>query len=64
MVQVVPEQNESCAAALAYPPAASSPTFVVAPSEARCTWYSGPLYDEDSARVELYAATHAVPAPA
>jgi hypothetical protein len=40
---VVPEQNESCAAALAYPPALSTPMFVVALSEDRRTWYSEPL---------------------
>ena len=43
MTQVVPEQKESCAAALAYPPALSGLMFVVAPFDARRTWYSGPL---------------------
>jgi len=43
MVHVVPAQNESCVAALAYPPAASVPMFVVAPFDARLTWYSGPF---------------------
>jgi hypothetical protein len=38
IVQYVPAQNESCAAALAYPPALSVPMFVVAPSELRLTW--------------------------
>ena len=36
LVQTLPD-NESCVAAFAYPPAARSPMFVVAPSEARCT---------------------------
>jgi hypothetical protein len=39
----VPAQNESCAAALAKPPALSVPMSVVAPSDARLTWYSLPL---------------------
>jgi len=43
IVQDVPAQNESCAAASAYPPAPSVLMFLVAPSEARLTWYSGPL---------------------
>ena len=43
MTQVVPAQNESWAAAFAYPPALSVLMFVVAPSEERLTWYSGPL---------------------
>jgi hypothetical protein len=43
MTQVVPAQNESCAAALATPPALSGLMFVVAPFEERLTWYSGPL---------------------
>jgi hypothetical protein len=60
--QVVSLQKESCCAALAYPPAASSPMSVFAPSEERVTWYSGPLYAENSARVVLCAATHGVPA--
>ena len=36
--QVVLLQNESWAAAFAYPPALSRPMFVVALSEARRTW--------------------------
>src|SRR5690348_10748816 len=44
MEQEVPEQNEFCAAALAYPPAARVPMFVVAPSDHRLTWYRLPLY--------------------
>ena len=43
MTQLVPAQNESCAAALATPPALSGLMLVVAPFEARLTWYSGPL---------------------
>ena len=42
MTQVVPEQNEFCVAALATPPALSGEMLVVALSEARRTWYSGP----------------------
>jgi hypothetical protein len=38
--------------------------FAVAPSEARFTWYSEPLYDENSARTVLCAATQGVPADA
>ena len=61
MTQVVPAQNESCAAALAYPPALSTPMSRVVLSEARRTWYSGPLYAPYSARVVLCAATQGVP---
>jgi hypothetical protein len=61
ITQVVPPQNESCAAALATPPGLSTPMFVVAPSEERRTWYSEPLYDPYKARVVLCAATHGVP---
>jgi hypothetical protein len=43
MTQLVPEQKESCVAALATPPALSGEMFVVPLSEARLTWYSGPL---------------------
>ena len=43
MTQLVPEQKESCVAALATPPALSGEMFVVALSEERLTWYSGPL---------------------
>jgi hypothetical protein len=43
MTQVVPAQNESWVAALAAPPAASGEMLVVVLSEARLTWYSGPL---------------------
>ena len=43
MTQVVPAQNESCAAALATPPALRGLMLVVALSDARLTWYSGPL---------------------
>ena len=38
MTQVVPEQNESCAAALAYPPALRTPMFRVVLSDERRTW--------------------------
>jgi hypothetical protein len=38
MRQVVPEQNESWAAASAYPPALRTPMFRVVLSEARRTW--------------------------
>ncbi len=61
ITQLVPAQNESCAAASATPPAESGPMFVVAPSEERRTWYSGPPYDAYSARVVECAATHGVP---
>src|SRR3954447_17968987 len=61
MVHAELAQNESCVAALAYPPAESRPTFVYALSEARCTWYSGPLYAPNSARVVLCAPMHGVP---
>jgi len=57
----VPAQNESCAEALANPPALRVPMSVVAPSDARLTWYSLPLYEPNSARVVLCAATHGVP---
>ena len=43
MTQVVPAQKESCVAALATPPALSGQMLVVVLSEARLTWYSGPL---------------------
>jgi hypothetical protein len=43
MVHVVPAQNESCAAALAKPPALRVPMSVVPPFDARLTWYSLPL---------------------
>lgn len=59
--QVVPEQNESCAAASADPPALRTPTSRVVLSEARRTWYSGPLYEAYNARVVLWAATQGVP---
>src|SRR5579875_1524630 len=35
--------------------------FMVVPSEARRTWYSGPSYAAYSARTVLCAATHGVP---
>jgi hypothetical protein len=38
MTQVVPAQKESCAAALAYPPALRVLMLVVAPLDARRTW--------------------------
>jgi hypothetical protein len=38
MVHPVPAQNESCAAALATPPAESTPMSLNVLSEARCTW--------------------------
>ena len=38
MTQVVPEQNESCAAASATPPAVRTPMFLVVLSEERLTW--------------------------
>jgi hypothetical protein len=37
-VQVVPEQNESCACESANPPGAMTPMSFVALSEARLTW--------------------------
>ena len=37
----MPEQNESCAAASATPPALSTPMSRVVLSEERLTWYSG-----------------------
>ena len=43
MTQVVPEQKESCAAALATPPALTVPMFSVVLSEERLTWYRLPL---------------------
>ncbi len=43
MTQVVPAQKESWVAALATPPALSGLMLVVALSEERRTWYSGPL---------------------
>ena len=61
ITQDVPAQNESCAAAFATPPADSSPMFAVVLSEERRTWYSGPLYAADNARVVECAATHGVP---
>ena len=60
MTQVVLAQNESCTAALAYPPTLSTPMSRVVPSDARLTWYSEPLYDAYSARVVLCAATQGV----
>ncbi len=38
MTHVVPVQNESCAAALATPPAVRTPMFRVVLSEERLTW--------------------------
>lgn len=38
MTQLVPAQNESCAAASAYPRALSTPMSLVVLSEARLTW--------------------------
>ena len=61
MTQLVLAQKESCAAASAYPPALSTPMSLVALSEARLTWYSGPLYAAYRARVVLCAATQGVP---
>ena len=43
MTHVVPVQNESWAAALALPPAVSTPMFLVVLSDERRTWYSEPL---------------------
>ena len=43
MVHVVPAQNEFSGATLTTPPADSRPTLRNVESEARCTWYSGPL---------------------
>jgi hypothetical protein len=60
MTQLVPAQKESCAAASAYPPVLSSPMSLVALSEARLTWYSGPLYAPYRARVVLCAAAQGV----
>ena len=57
----MPEQKETCGAELTTPPADSRPMFKVLPSEARWTWYSGPLYEANIARVVLYAASHGVP---
>ena len=59
--QLVLAQNESCVAALTTPPALSTPTSRVVLSDARRTWYSGPLYAPYKARVVLCAATHGVP---
>ena len=42
IVQVVPEQNETCGAELTTPPADPGPMLRVAPSDARWIWYSGP----------------------
>src|SRR6185437_15844653 len=61
MVQVVFAQNESCAGALATPPAAIVLMSAVALSEERFTWYSGPLYAANSARMVLCAVSHGVP---
>ena len=61
MTQLVPAQKESCAAASAYPPTLSTPMSLVVLSEARLTWYSGPLYAAYRARVVPCAATHGVP---
>jgi hypothetical protein len=44
MTQDVPEQNVSCAAALATPPALSGVMLRVALSRARRTWYRLPAY--------------------
>jgi hypothetical protein len=55
-------QKVSCAAALAKPPGASTPTSSVALSELRFTWYSEPAKFPNSARTVLCAATHGVPA--
>ncbi len=60
MTQLVPAQKESCTVASATPPALSGPTSLVALSEARFTWYSGPLYAPYKARVVLCAATQGV----
>jgi hypothetical protein len=43
--QVVPEQNESCVAVAAKPPAVRATTSVVELSEARLTWYILPPYE-------------------
>ena len=43
MTQVVLAQNESCAAALATPPALTGPMLSVVLSEERLTWYRLPL---------------------
>jgi hypothetical protein len=61
MRQVVPAQKESCAAALATPPALSGLMSRVVLSDERLTWYSEPVYAANSARVVLCAATQGVP---
>jgi hypothetical protein len=61
MRQVVLAQNASWAAASTTPPALSRPMSRVVLSDARRTWYSGPLYAANSARVVLCAATQGVP---
>jgi hypothetical protein len=61
MTQVVPAQNESCAAASAYPPAPGTPMFRMLLSDERRTWYNDPSYAAEIARVVLNATTHGVP---
>lgn len=61
MMHVVPAQKETCGAEATRPPADASPMFRVLLSEARWIWYSGPSYEENIARVVLYAASHGVP---